>query len=56
SGEKSFASNFLYGGIDLIIVDEAGQVGPHVGMAAFSLANRAIVVGDVHQIEPVVSV
>ncbi|MCA1021094.1 AAA domain-containing protein [Halobacillus litoralis] len=39
--------------IDLLIVDEAGQVTPEVAAASFSLAKRAVVVGDVHQIEPV---
>ena len=38
---------------DTLIVDEAGQVSPEVGAATFALAKRAIVVGDVHQIEPV---
>jgi hypothetical protein len=53
TGEKQFASDFLFGGVDVLIMDEAGQVAPHVGMAAFALANRAVVVGDVFQIEPV---
>ncbi len=39
--------------IDLLIVDEAGQVSPDVGAAMFALAKRALVVGDTHQIEPV---
>ena len=41
---------------DTLIVDEAGQVAPEVGVATFALAKKAIVVGDVHQIEPVWSV
>ncbi len=53
--KREFASNFLCDGIDLPIMNEAGQVAPHVGAAAFGLARRAVVVGDVHQIEPVVS-
>lgn len=52
-GAKRFASDFLLEGIDLLILDESGQVAPQVGMAAFSLAKRAVVVGDVHQLEPV---
>lgn len=52
-GDNPFVSNFMLGFIDLLIVDEAGQVGPHVGAAAFSLASRAVVVGDIYQIEPV---
>lgn len=43
----------LLNAIDLLIVDEAGQVPPDVGAPAFALAKRAIVVGDVDQIEPV---
>lgn len=39
--------------IDLLIIDEAGQVSPEVGAAIFALAKKALVVGDVHQIEPV---
>lgn len=39
--------------IDLLIVDEAGQASPEVGAAAFSLAQKALVVGDTKQIEPV---
>lgn len=39
--------------IDLLIVDEAGQVSPEVGAATFALAKKALVVGDTLQIEPV---
>ncbi|MGO1073846.1 AAA domain-containing protein [Lysobacter sp. CA199] len=39
--------------IDLLIVDEAGQVSPEIGATAFALAKRALVVGDVDQIEPI---
>lgn len=53
---KRFASDFLLGQIDLLIMDESGQVAPHVGTAAFSLAKRAVVVGDIYQIEPVVKI
>ncbi len=45
-----------YNLFDLIIVDEAGQVPPDIAMPSFSLAKKAIVVGDVFQIEPVWSV
>jgi hypothetical protein len=51
SGE--WLSNFMFGFIDLLIMDEAGQVGPHIGAANFALARRAVVVGDIYQIEPV---
>jgi hypothetical protein len=43
----------LEGFIDLLIVDEAGQVTPEVGGATFALAQRALVVGDTMQIQPV---
>ena len=44
---------YLYNKIDLLIVDEAGQVTPEIAACSFALAKRAVVVGDVHQIEPV---
>lgn len=47
---------FLFNHIDLLIVDEGGQVSPEIAAGAFSLAKKAIVVGDIHQIEPVWSV
>lgn len=50
-GEKAYFDLF-----DLIIVDEAGQVAPDIAIPSFSLAKKAIVVGDVFQIEPVWSV
>jgi hypothetical protein len=43
----------LWNKIDLLIVDEAGQVSPEIGAPAFALAERAVVVGDVYQIEPI---
>ena len=43
----------LFGDIDVLIVDEAGQTSPEVGAATFALAKRALVVGDVHQIPPI---
>lgn len=46
----------LLGESDLLIVDEAGQALPEVSAASFSLAKRALVVGDTDQIEPVWSV
>lgn len=38
---------------DLLVFDEAGQAIPEMGCAAFALARRAIVVGDVYQLEPI---
>jgi energy-coupling factor transporter ATP-binding protein EcfA2 len=42
-----------WGFIDLLIVDEAGQVSPEIAGATFALAQQSLVVGDVQQIEPV---
>ncbi|ADY55394.1 putative DNA helicase [Syntrophobotulus glycolicus DSM 8271] len=44
---------YLFNFIDLLIVDEAGQVSPEIAAGAFSLAKKAVAVGDIHQIEPV---
>ena len=49
-------TNPLFDYIDLLIVDEAGQVTPEVAGAMFGLAKQALVVGDVRQIEPVWSI
>lgn len=39
--------------LDLLVVDEAGQVLPEVSGAMFALAQQALVVGDTKQIEPI---
>lgn len=44
---------YLFGEADILIVDEAGQGTPEVGASAFLFAKRAIVVGDIEQLEPV---
>jgi RecA/RadA recombinase len=49
----SEGSQPLFDFIDLLIVDEAGQVTPEVSGAMFALAQQALVVGDTLQIEPV---
>lgn len=49
----NFVPDYLYDYIDLLIVDEAGQVLPEVAGASFSLAKRALVIGDTFQIEPI---
>lgn len=51
--QKNF---FLYNHIDLLIVDEAGQVSPDIAAPVFSLAKKSVVCGDVYQIEPIWSV
>lgn len=43
----------LFNHIDLLIVEEAGQVTPEIAAPAFSLAKRALVIGDENQIPPV---
>ena len=45
--------HYLCGFIDLLIVDEAGQVSPEVAGAGFSLAEKALVIGDTQQIPPI---
>lgn len=44
---------YLYNYIDLLIVDEAGQISPEMIAGNFALAKKAVVVGDEHQISPV---
>lgn len=46
-------STYLYNHIDLLIIDEAGQISPEIATPSFALAKRAIVVGDEQQIPPV---
>lgn len=54
--KKNWITQPMFNFMDLLIVDEAGQATPEVAGAAFSLAKRALVVGDTQQIEPVWSV
>lgn len=44
---------YLVDAIDLLIVDEAAQVSPEIGVASLALARNVCVVGDANQIEPV---
>lgn len=46
---------YNFGLADLLIVDEAGQVSPEIGLPAFAFAQKALVVGDLMQIPPVIS-
>ena len=55
-GKPIFEYLPLFNFIDLLIVDEAGQVTPEVSIPLFSLAKKAIVVGDLQQIEPIWSI
>jgi energy-coupling factor transporter ATP-binding protein EcfA2 len=43
----------LFGEIDLLVVDEAGQALTEVAAAGFAFTKQAVVVGDTDQIEPV---
>jgi len=45
--------DYAINGIDLLIVDEAGQSSPEVSMPSIALAKKALIVGDTLQIEPV---
>lgn len=54
--EEGDNTNPLFNEIDLLIVDEAGQVTPELAAPAFALAKKAILVGDIFQIEPVWSI
>lgn len=52
-GGGTFPEYPLLDFIDMLIVDEAGQVTPEVGAASFALAKKALVVGDIKQIDPI---
>ncbi|AWY01451.1 hypothetical protein A8139_16920 [Marinomonas primoryensis] len=54
--DAQFRKEYLTQEIDLLIIDEAGQVAPEVAGASISLAKRAVMIGDVSQIKPVVGV
>ena len=43
----------LFSYIDYLITDESGQISPELGAIGFLLAKRAIVVGDLYQLQPV---
>ena len=51
--EGQFRNSYLINEIDLLIIDEAGQVAPDVAGASIALAKRVLAIGDVHQIKPV---
>ncbi|OSY89096.1 hypothetical protein WH52_00080 [Tenacibaculum holothuriorum] len=46
----------LYNFLDLLIIDEAGQVTPEVSIPMFAVAQKAFVIGDLKQIEPIWSI
>lgn len=49
----SYRTQYLFNHIDLLIVDEAGQVLPEIAAPSFALAKKALVIGDTQQIEPI---
>ncbi|MDB4297562.1 AAA domain-containing protein [Flavobacteriaceae bacterium] len=55
-GKPIFEYYPLYNILDLLIIDEAGQVTPEVSIPVFSLAKKAMIVGDLKQIEPIWSI
>ncbi|WP_092066932.1 AAA domain-containing protein [Poseidonocella pacifica] len=50
---NTFVDDYLYDFIDLLIIDEAGQVLPEIAAPSLALAKQALVVGDTRQIEPI---
>ena len=46
----------LFDFIDLLIIDEGGQVAPDISGATFALAKKALVVGDTQQLKPIWSI
>jgi hypothetical protein len=50
---NAFVDDYLYDFIDLLIIDEAGQVLPEIAAPSLALAKQALVVGDTQQIEPI---
>lgn len=46
-------THYLLDFVDCLIVDEAGQASPEISVGPFALAKKAVVVGDIKQIEPV---
>ena len=52
-GGNEKTNYYMYNYADLLIVDEAGQISPEIGIPAFALAKKAVVVGDEQQIPPV---
>ncbi|MHC5353972.1 AAA domain-containing protein [Myroides sp. LJL115] len=46
-------ADYLYDFIDLLIIDEAGQVASQVAGASFAFAKKALVIGDSQQIAPI---
>ena len=52
-GDENWDSLQLLEEIDLLITDEAGQATPETSALSFAFAKRALVVGDLQQIQPI---
>ncbi len=52
----NFSDDYLYNTIDLLIVDESGQVTPEMAAGSFALAKKALVIGDTRQLAPIHSI
>lgn len=46
-------NDYCFGAIDLVVIDEAGQASPELAAPALAFAKKAVVVGDLKQLEPV---
>lgn len=53
--KNNYQGEYLSNEVDLLIIDEAGQVAPDIAAASLALAKKALVIGDIHQIEPIQS-
>lgn len=51
--DKADPIGHVLGKVDLLVIDEAGQASPELAAAAFALARRAAVVGDMKQLAPI---
>ncbi|MCP4605260.1 MAG: hypothetical protein GY847_32875 [Proteobacteria bacterium] len=52
-GKKNATTLPLKNFVDLLIVDEAGQVPAEVGAPALALGKQSLIVGDIYQIKPI---
>ncbi|MGB2129505.1 MAG: AAA domain-containing protein [Flavicella sp.] len=55
-GKPLFEYLPMYNFLDLLIIDEGGQATPEVSVPMFALAQKAMIVGDLQQIEPIWSI
>lgn len=53
AGKGGFRAEPLFDFVDLLIIDEAGQVAPEIAAPVTALAKSILVIGDTQQIEPV---